>query len=210
MVKATCYIQINNDTLLSSPFEPWSALHAFTPFKETKAPAYGSWRHHSLKFQDSHRRQCDYNLLVIYASEPADCGFNVFPIKEKQKLFFETCGAKTLMQRQHDEGDIPDIPPNCIIEGYNCFILVHWAAPSACQSTEAACEAKHPLRNLIFKAIYPRLHLLFNNHFTPFSFLCALGWKVVMKNVPLDLHMWIPLIQIANLFGGKRDGSNIV
>lgn len=54
-----------------------------------------------------------------------------------------------------------------------------------CQRIETACEAKHPLRNFIFNAIFHSVDSIFCliTTFLPSSFLSPLGWHMLMKNL---------------------------
>lgn len=60
--------------------------------------------------------------------------------------------------------------------------------PAICilvRELKPACEAKHPLRNFIFNAIFHSVDSIFCliTTFPPSSFLSALGWNVLMKNL---------------------------
>lgn len=82
---------------------------------------------------------------------------------------------------------ILQILPNCIMGGshlaycmqYNNSYYMH-----TCQRIEMACEAKHPLINFIFNAVFHSVDSIFCL-ITTFlsSFLSALRWNMLMKNL---------------------------
>lgn len=107
---------------------------------------------------------------------------------------------------------ILEILPNCIIGGFNCSHLAYCMHYNksyymhTCQRIETACEAKHPLRNFIFYAIFHSVDSIFclitTFPFLPFYLLYdeTCSWKIYRR----DLHMPIPLIGLPSLVLRKK------